>query len=143
MRHTFSLASIRSLVAALSLALLVPCMPLAAEEAKPAATSQPDAAKKKKERADPRGPLPAYYRDVVDGLQREQVYKIQESYRPKLAELEAQMKELTEKRDGEIEALLRPEQKERVKKLMADAKAKREMARKAEAAANKPAEATK
>lgn len=80
----------------------------------------------KKEKADPRGPLPVYYRDVIDGIQREKIYAIQESYAPKIKELQAQIKALEEKRNAEIEALLRPDQKERVAALMKEAKARQE-----------------
>ncbi|MBS0208310.1 MAG: hypothetical protein JSS27_05085 [Planctomycetes bacterium] len=120
--------TIRTLVAVIGIGLLASTVSVRAADEKPAAASAEKG--DKKQRVDPRGPLPDHYRDLVDGLQREQAYKIQESYRPKIAELEARLKELIEKRDGEIEALLRPEQKERLKQLLAEAKAKRKAARK-------------
>ena len=95
-----------------------------AEDAKPA----------EKKKANPRGPLPVYYKEVIDNQQRKEIYKIQDTYRPKIAELEAQLKDLTDKRDAEVEALLRPEQKEKLKELAAEAKSKR-------GGAKKPAEA--
>jgi hypothetical protein len=81
--------------------------------------------KAKKERAEMRGPLPLYYRSVVDGIQKEQMYKICDTYEPKLDELRKQMKALEDKRDAEMEALLRPDQKEKVKQLSEEAKQKR------------------
>jgi hypothetical protein len=88
--------------------------------------------KEKKERAEMRGPLPTFYRDVIDGIQRDKMYKIHESYEPQINELKKQVKALEDKRDAELEALLRPDQKERVKELMAEA-AKERKAKKAEA----------
>jgi hypothetical protein len=89
-------------------------------------------AKEKKERAEMRGPLPTFYRDVIDGIQKDKMYKIHESYEPQIDELKKQVKALEDKRDAELEALLRPDQKERVKELMAQA-AKERKAKKAEA----------
>ena len=89
-------------------------------------------AKEKKERAEMRGPLPTFYRDVIDGIQRDKMYKVHESYEPQINELKKQVKALEDKRDAELEALLRPDQKERVKELMAQA-AKERKAKKAEA----------
>ena len=44
------------------------------------------AAGEKKAKA-PRGRLPAYYAQVVDEKQREAIYKIQQEYEPKIADL--------------------------------------------------------
>ncbi len=78
----------------------------------------------KKEKADPRGPLPTYYRDVVDGIQREKMYNVHQSYEAKIKEAQAAVKALLEKRDAELEALLRPDQLERVQQLKKEAKTK-------------------
>ena len=67
-----------------------------------------------------RGRLPAHYAPVVDEKQREDIYKIQEEYRPKIEALETQLKALKKERDDKIAALLTAEQK----KLVEAAKAK-------------------
>ena len=82
-------------------------------------------AKTAKPRAKPRGRLPAHYGDVVDAEQREKIYGIQQSYQPQIAALQSQLAALREKQTAEIEAVLRPEQLEKVKQLAAAAKAKR------------------
>lgn len=74
------------------------------------------------ERRRPRGRLPAYYTRVVSGDQREQIYKIQQSYEPKIQELLAQVRELRQERDQEIDAKLTPEQRERVNQLRSEAR---------------------
>jgi hypothetical protein len=116
----------------------------AADQAAPATGDKPATAAKK-ERADPRGPLPAYYRNVIDGAQREKAYKIFDEYEPKIDELKAQLKALVAKRDAEVEALLTAEQKSRIKELAAEAKAKRDAAGKKDAkpAATSTTEAAK
>jgi hypothetical protein len=89
-----------------------------------AADEKPAEKKEAKERAKARGVLPDYYAGVVDGTQRDKIYEIQKSYATKLDELKAQMKDLTDKRDAEIKALLTPEQKAKVEKAEAEGKAK-------------------
>ena len=89
------------------------------EGAKPAAKEGAE-----KEKADFKGTLPAYYRDVIDGLQREKMYAVQASYEAKIKEAQAALKALQDKRDAEIEALLRPDQLERVQQLKKEARAK-------------------
>jgi hypothetical protein len=58
--------------------------------------------------------LPTYYSSVVDEKQRDAIYKIQEEYRPKIAELETQLKALKKERDDKISAVLTDEQKKQV-----------------------------
>lgn len=103
----------------------------AADDAKPAAEKgtaddrKPEAGKKAA-RAKQRGPLPAYYRNVVDGIQRDKMYKIYDEYDDKIDAVRAQLKALETQRDAEIDALLTAEQRERIKALAAEAKAKRD-----------------
>lgn len=75
---------------------------------------------KAKERAAMKGMLPVYYRDLVDPLQREAIYKIQDSYKGQLDSLAKQIKDIEAKRDAEIETLLRPDQKEKLAKMRED-----------------------
>ena len=82
-------------------------------------------AKTAKPRAKPRGRLPAHYGDVVDAEQKEKIYGIQQSYQPQIEALQSQLAAVREKQTTEIEAVLRPEQLEKVKQLAAAAKAKR------------------
>ncbi|HEX5445025.1 MAG TPA: hypothetical protein VFW87_14400 [Pirellulales bacterium] len=87
--------------------------------------AKPAAGAPAKARAKARGRLPAFYARVVSGDQREKIYAIQQSYEPKIADLQAQLKALTDKRDAEIEAVLTADQKTKVQQLATDAKAKR------------------
>lgn len=77
-----------------------------------------------KERAKPRGRLPAYYARVVTPQQRESIYKIQETYAEKLEALRAQLAELEAKMGEEIKAVLSPEQLKKVDEFAAEAKAR-------------------
>ncbi|MEQ8787827.1 MAG: hypothetical protein RIC55_16095 [Pirellulaceae bacterium] len=106
-----------------------------AQEKQPAET--PAAAKPA--RAKPRGRLPNFYRLVVTPDQREQIYKLQSSYAVEIESLESQIVELEAKRDGEIRALLSPEQLEKLKSLEAEAKKRREAAAAKRAAAGENA----
>lgn len=110
-------------VAALALAGIATEQPLIGQEAESKAEAKPT-----KERAKPRGRLPAHYGAVVDESQREKIYAIQKAYQPQIEELQMQLAALREKQTGEIEAVLTAEQKEKVKELAAAAKAKREKA---------------
>lgn len=78
-----------------------------------------------KARAKPRGRLPSHYGKVVDPAQKEKIYKIQQSYEPKIAELNAQLQALRDKRDAEIDAVLTAEQRQKVAQYQADAKKQR------------------
>jgi hypothetical protein len=66
--------------------------------------------------------LPARYASVVDEKQREEIYKIQEEYQPKIAALEKQLKALKTERDKKISAVLTPEQKKQVEEAAAKTK---------------------
>ena len=79
----------------------------------------------KKERAEPRGRLPNFYSDVVTEEQREKIYAIQKKYAEELEDLTEQLKALANDGDAEISALLTPEQRDKVAKAAAEAKAKR------------------
>jgi hypothetical protein len=68
--------------------------------------------------------LPNFYGDLVDGTQKEKIYAVQDQYTPQLDALTAQIKALQQKRDAEIEAVLNAEQKAKLEKSRADAKAK-------------------
>jgi Spy/CpxP family protein refolding chaperone len=116
---------------------------IAQQDSKPAAKADAKAAdgKTAKPRAKPRGRLPAYYSKVVDGQQREKIYAIQKQYEPKITALKAELQALQEKVDGEVAAVLTPEQQAMVKKLADDAKAKRKHAAGAGATASTDGEA--
>jgi hypothetical protein len=82
-------------------------------------------AKPAKQRAKPRGRLPAYYNQVVDGQQREKIYAIQQQYEPKITALKAELQALQDKLDAEVEGVLTAEQRDKVKSLTEAAKQKR------------------
>lgn len=105
---------------------------------KPSAKSDAKAGDVKtgKPRAKPRGRLPAYYTKVVDGQQREKIYAIQQQYEPKISALKAELQALQDQVDAEVEAVLTPEQRDIVKKLADDAKAKRKSSVTSSAAAS-------
>ena len=63
-----------------------------------------------------KGHLPAHYGDIVTEAQRLQVYAVQEKYAAQIDALKNQLEVLETKRDKEIEAVLSPEQKEKLKK---------------------------
>jgi hypothetical protein len=58
--------------------------------------------------------LPPHYAKVVKPEQREQIYKIQEKYQPKLEALKAQLESIIQQRDSEITAVLTPEQQQKI-----------------------------
>lgn len=93
---------------------------------------------KKKERAKPRGRLPAYFATVVSQEQREKVYSIQGKYSKQIEDLQRQMDELTATRDKEVDGVLTPEQLEKVNAKRDEAKAKRASRSKKPAASKKP-----
>jgi|GEM_PF-1542770 hypothetical protein len=90
---------------------------------------QQKAVAEKAPRAKPAGRLPNYYAEVVDKAQREAIYKIQQEYEPKLAELRRQLEELTKQRDEKIRSVLTPEQLKKIEQLQEEAKKKREAAK--------------
>jgi hypothetical protein len=95
--------------------------------------------------------LPAYYGDLVDGTQKEKIYVLQEKWGKQIDALADQVKALQKQRDEEIEGVLTAEQKVKLEKTRAEAKAKAQekaAAKKAaeekeKAASGKPAEAPK
>ncbi len=85
--------------------------------------------------------LPPYYTDVIDDKQREEIYKIQDEYQPKIAALEAQLKALRKEQSEKIAAVLTPEQKKQIEEAAAKAKAAaKEKKKAAEPQSVKPAE---
>lgn len=132
MSRTLSRSMLGALALLLAFAWSQPAIVRAADNAAGA-----NAAPAAKETNKAKGRLPSYYSKVVDGQQREKIYAIQKTYGPQIAQLQAQLKELTQKRDAEVNALLTPEQRERFAALRAEA---RQAAAK-KAAAAKPADA--
>ncbi len=78
-----------------------------------------------KERAEPRGRLPNFYRHVVDDQQREEIYAIQAEYKPRIDALKAQLEALVQERDAKVATVLTAEQRAEVERLRAEAEAKR------------------
>jgi|GEM_PF-3430609 len=68
--------------------------------------------------------LPNFFADLVDGVQKEKIYAVQDQYTPQIDALTAQVKALQAKRDADIEAVLNAEQKAKLEKARAEAKAK-------------------
>lgn len=89
----------------------------------PAAKSKAPAARKA--RKPPRGRLPAFFKDVVDNKQRDQIYAIEREYQPQIDALKAQLATLTKEREEKIAAVLTPEQQKKLEQLRQEAKAKR------------------
>jgi hypothetical protein len=58
--------------------------------------------------------LPAHYGAVVDEKQREEIYRIQEEYHPKIEAIEKQLRALKKERDAKISAVLTTEQRKQV-----------------------------
>ena len=104
-------------------------------DSKPAAAADKADAKAAKPRAKPRGRLPAFYGKVVDGKQREKIYAIQQQYEPKISALKAELQDLQDKADAEIDAVLTAEQRDTIKKLADEAKQKRKVTASATASA--------
>ena len=72
-----------------------------------------------------KGRLPAYFADIVTDEQRQAIYKIQESHKKQIDDLEAQLAAAREKEMAEIEAVLDAEQKEKLKKAREEAAGKK------------------
>jgi TolA-binding protein len=104
------------------------------------ADSQAKAGAKQKSK----GRLPAYYKNVVTEEQRSQIYAIQAKYEKQLADLQGEIDAVKAKQNGEIEALLSPEQKEKLAQVRAEADAKKKADKKGGVdTAAKPAEKAK
>jgi TolA-binding protein len=71
------------------------------------------------------GRLPAYYGDIVTDDQRKTIYMIQAKYEPQITALQQQIAVMEKQQDAEIENVLKPEQKARLRKLKEDAAARR------------------
>ena len=99
-------------------------------------------AKSAKQRAKPRGRLPAYYNQVIDGQQREKIYAIQQQYEPQIAKLKAELQALQDKLDAEVEGVLTPDQLTKVKELTEAGKQKRKGAATASASASATTESS-
>jgi len=90
------------------------------------------AAKKEGEKKTAKGRLPNNYAKVVtEDSQKEKIYAIQAKYDDQLAKLEGELKTLRTQRDAEVEGVLTAEQKDKLKKIAADAKAEAEAKKKA------------
>lgn len=98
----------------------------------------------KPERATPRGRLPAHYKEIVTGAQRDKIYAIQAKYEAEIRKVEEALLALVKQRNMEIEQVLSPEQRQQLTKALEEARARtaaRAAAREkeAKAAAAKPA----
>lgn len=96
---------------------------------------EPEKAAAKKERDKAKGYLPPFYRDVIDGVQREKIYKLQDEYDAKINPLVEQIRTLRMERDAAIAGLLTAEQKQRLQELQTEAKSKKSADDKAKASA--------
>jgi Spy/CpxP family protein refolding chaperone len=61
--------------------------------------------------------LPVYYGQLVSAVQKEEIYKIQQSYFGLIELLKLRIEKLEAERDAQIEAVLKPEQKEKLETL--------------------------
>lgn len=122
----------------LVLALLWTGAAACAQQADAPAGKEPAAAKK---RAEPKGRLPAHFGDVIDSQQRDKIYGIQAKYLAEVKQLQDQIAVLEKRRDEEVQSVLTPEQADKVKQLVDDARSKRAEATKKKklAAAEVPA----
>ena len=102
--------------------------PLTGQEKK---TEKPKAVKK-----EPKGKLPAFYKNVVTEDQRAKIYEIQQKYAAQIEDLQSQLESLRKKQTEEIEAVLSKEQLDKVTSLKAeaDAKKKKDAPKKSDAA---------
>jgi hypothetical protein len=70
--------------------------------------------KAKVTRKEPKGRLPAYFKDVVSAEQREKIYAIQQKYVEQIEALQTQLENLRKKQSDEIDAVLTKEQLDKV-----------------------------
>jgi Spy/CpxP family protein refolding chaperone len=73
--------------------------------------------------------LPAHYAKVVSEKQRQEIYRIEDEYQPKIEALQKQLDALKGERDAKIAALLTAEQKKQIEEAAARAKANRKSKR--------------
>jgi Spy/CpxP family protein refolding chaperone len=117
-----------SLVAA---ALVLPMAARGADETKtpeptPTVKTPGTAPDTTKPRKAAKGRLPPYYGKLpVTDEQRAKIYAIEGSFSPRIQDLRDQIDALEGQRDEQIKALLTPEQLDKLKAMMAEAKAKR------------------
>jgi len=81
-----------------------------------------------------KGRLPAYFRTVVTDGQRQKIYVIESEYAPRIRELKEQLKAITDERNAKINAVLTPEQRNKIAQLKEAAKEKRRKAKEKAAA---------
>jgi len=72
-----------------------------------------------------KGRLPAYYGDIVTPEQRERIYAIQAAYDVQKEKLETQLAGLKDKEAAEVESVLTPQQKGKLKLAQDEAAAKK------------------
>jgi hypothetical protein len=126
---------LRALVLSMAVLGILTC-PVGAVESMAAAKGAAEAAKTKKLT----GRLPPYYSAVVTEQQRQRIYAIQAEYGPKLTQVRAQLTKLQQEQEEKIEAVLSPEQAEKLAKLKAAmAGRKKSTAKAEEGEAEKPA----
>jgi len=130
-RPLFSRAAIGSVLATAVIVLAAGLPAVPAQDSEAPAKAAPAKPAPAEEAQEFKGRLPAYYGKVVDEKQRQAIYDIQEEYHPRIAALKAQLEALMKERDEKIEAVLTPEQLQKIEAAKAAAKAKR--------AAKKPA----
>jgi hypothetical protein len=85
-----------------------------------------------------KGRLPAYYGDVVNDAQRQSIYAIQEKYAKQIAALNEQLDTVTKQRDTEVENVLTPDQKEKLRQAREEASAKKKKNAEEKKGANEP-----
>jgi hypothetical protein len=102
-----------------------------------AADGQPTVRVVKKTRG--RGRLPNYYANVVTEQQKDEIYKIQEEYKPKIDAAKAQLDALKKELNEKISAVLTADQKKKVEEAEAVAKAAKKPEKEK---ADKPADKT-
>ena len=81
--------------------------------------------KPKATRKEPKGRLPAYYKNVVTEEQRAKIYEIQQKYAAQIEDLQSQLESARKKQTEEIEAVLSKEQLDKVTALKAEADTKK------------------
>lgn len=82
-------------------------------------------AAKKPARAKAKGRLPAHYGKLVDAEQKEKIYALQSEFAAKKEALRKQLEALEAEEDAALEAVLTPQQKQKLAALQAEAKAAR------------------
>jgi hypothetical protein len=85
-----------------------------------------EAAKDKPAKAKAKPRLPTYYAKVIDPVQREKILEIRTGFVAKKEALQKQLDALSAEEMTAIEAVLTPEQKEKIASLQSEAKAARE-----------------